>query len=625
MALIESEKTQLETINTQVYDNADVACNAVADAITQLIAQRNAENKPAVLGLATGSTPVRLYRELIRRHREEGLSFANVVTFNLDEYYGLKGDHPESYRKFMQDQLFDHVDIKFENTNVPDGTVARESVFDSCKAYEDAIQAAGGIDIQILGIGRTGHIGFNEPGSGPETRTRMVTLDGLTRRDAARDFLGEKNVPRHAITMGVGTILDARQVFLLAWGEGKASIITKTVEGTQTDTIPATFLQLHDQCTFCIDTAAASHLTRQRYPWLVGTVEWTDAMTRKAVLWLSQKVEKPILKLREDDYAEHGMSDLLIDKGSTHQLNTSLFERTQQTISNQFSTTNGKSEPCPQRCLILSPEPLDDVYCMGGTIGQLKEQGYEVTIAYQTSGNLAVPDNDVRNRIESMIALANGQNEPIDVSHAKLIEEQLNKKGLFGSDTREIRHFKGLIRRSEARSSTRLLDLDPEALKFMNLPFYENGRYRRFMATDADFEQMILLLEHVKPHKIFATGYGHDPLSVSALCYSILRTALERSAESEWIKDCKVWLYKGAEKEWEADEIDIAVPLSPDELENKLQAIYQHQTQRKQTVEAGSKNTWDFARETNQGTAKLYDSFGLAEYEAIECFKQLKA
>ena len=333
MALIESERTQLETITTQIYSSADAACKTVADAITQLITERNAANKPAVLGLATGSTPVRLYRELIRRHREEGLSFANVITFNLDEYYGLAGDHPESYLKFMQDQLFDHVDLKPENTHVPDGTVERDAVFQSCKAYEDAIIAAGGIDIQILGIGRTGHIGFNEPGSGPETRTRLVTLDSLTRKDAARDFLGEENVPRFAITMGVGTILDARTVFLLAWGEGKASIIAKTVEGKQTDTIPATFLQQHKQCTFCIDEAAASHLTRQRYPWLVGTVQWTDAMTRKAILWLAQTTGKPILKLVDDDYTEHGMSDLLIEQGSAYDLNIRLFNITQRTIT----------------------------------------------------------------------------------------------------------------------------------------------------------------------------------------------------------------------------------------------------------------------------------------------------
>lgn len=632
MALIESELSQLENIPTQIYSSADAACKTVADAITQLITERNAANKPAILGLATGSTPVRLYRELIRRHRKEGLSFANVITFNLDEYYGLSGDHPESYRKFMQDQLFDHVDLKPENTHVPDGTVEREAVFKSCTAYEDAIAAAGGIDIQILGIGRTGHIGFNEPGSGPETPTRLVTLDSLTRTDAARDFLGEENVPRYAITMGVGTILAARKLFLLAWGEGKASIIAQTVEGQKTDTIPATFLQQHEQCTFCIDEAAASHLTRQRYPWLVGPIEWTEVMTRKAILWLAQKTEKPILKLVDDDYTENGMADLLIEQGSSYQLNIRLFNRTQHTITGwpggkpnaDDSNRPERANPSPKRSLVLSPEPLDDVYCLGGTINRLKQQGNEVTIAYQTSGNLAVPDTDVRNAIELMIELG----EAADTSYAKTVEKQLTEKGIFGNDTAEIRHLKGLIRRSEARASARTLGIDTSKLNFMDLPFYENGRYRRFVATESDVTQMRDLLESIQPQQIFTTGYGHDPLSVPALCFGILHAALEQCANSAWIKDCTIWLYKGNAQEWEANEIDMAIPLSPDELENKLQSIYQHQTQRKQSPgKSGkkSKNTWDFAREINRSTAKLYDAFGLVEYEAIECLKKFRA
>ena len=633
MTPIESELTQLERIPTQIYNSADDACQTVADAITDLINERNAANKPTVLGLATGSTPVRLYRELIRRHQKEGLSFANVITFNLDEYYGLDGDHPESYRKFMQDQLFDHVDLKPENTNVPDGLVASEAVFQSCKAYEDAIVAAGGIDIQILGIGRTGHIGFNEPGSGPETLTRLVTLDSLTRRDAARDFLGEANVPRHAITMGVGTILAARKLFLLAWGEGKASIMAKTVEGEQTDTIPATFLQQHENCFFCIDQAAASHLTRERHPWLVGRIEWTEATTRKAVLWLAQKTAKALLKLVDEDYTENGMSDLLIEQGSAYQININLFNITQHTITgwpggkpnSDDSNRPERATPFPKRALILSPEPLDDVYCLGGTINRLKQHGNDVTIAYQTSGNLAVPDSEVQASIELMIELGQDRSGEADLAYAKTVEQQLKDKGAFGADTAEIRHLKGLIRRSEARSSGRTLGIDTANLQFMDLPFYEEGRYRRFIVTEADVAQMCELLESVQPHQIFATGYGHDPLSVPALSFEVLRAALKQCADSEWFKDCNIWLYKGPADEWEAHEIDMAVPLSPDEFENKIQGIYQHQTQRSQSPgRAGNKssNSWDLAREINRGTAKIYDGLGLAEYEAIECFKR---
>ena len=633
MTPIESELTQLERIPTQIYNSADDACQTVADAITDLINERNAANKPTVLGLATGSTPVRLYRELIRRHQKEGLSFANVITFNLDEYYGLDGDHPESYRKFMQDQLFDHVDLKPENTNVPDGLVASEAVFQSCKAYEDAIVAAGGIDIQILGIGRTGHIGFNEPGSGPQTLTRLVTLDSLTRRDAARDFLGEANVPRHAITMGVGTILAARKLFLLAWGEGKASIMAKTVEGKQTDTIPATFLQQHENCFFCIDQAAASHLTRERHPWLVGRIEWTEATTRKAVLWLAQKTAKALLKLVDEDYTENGMSDLLIEQGSAYQININLFNITQHTITgwpggkpnSDDSNRPERATPFPKRALILSPEPLDDVYCLGGTINRLKQHGNDVTIAYQTSGNLAVPDSEVQASIELMIELGQDRSGEADLAYAKTVEQQLKDKGAFGADTAEIRHLKGLIRRSEARSSGRTLGIDTANLQFMDLPFYEEGRYRRFIVTEADVAQMCELLESVQPHQIFATGYGHDPLSVPALSFEVLRAALKQCADSEWFKDCNIWLYKGPADEWEAHEIDMAVPLSPDEFENKIQGIYQHQTQRSQSPgRAGNKssNSWDLAREINRGTAEIYDGLGLAEYEAIECFKR---
>jgi len=635
MTPIESELTQLERIPTQIYSSADAACKTVADAVTDLINERNAAHKPTVLGLATGSTPVRLYRELIRRHKEEGLSFANVITFNLDEYYGLDGDHPESYRKFMQDQLFDHVDLQPENTHVPDGLVDSEAVFKSCKAYEDAIVAADGIDIQILGIGRTGHIGFNEPGSGPETLTRLVTLDSLTRRDAARDFLGEANVPRHAITMGVGTILAAHKLFLLAWGEGKASIMAKTVEGEQTDTIPATFLQQHDDCTFCIDQAAASHLTRQRHPWLVGRIEWTEETTRKAVLWLAQKTGKALLKLVDEDYTENGMSDLLIEQGSAYQININLFNVTQHTITGwpggkpdaDDSNRPERATPFPKRSLILSPEPLDDVYCLGGTINRLKQHGNDVTIAHQTSGNLAVPDSEVQASIELMNELGQERSGEADLTYAKTVEQQLKNKGSFGADTAEIRHLKGLIRRSEARSSARALGIDTANLQFMDLPFYEEGRYRRFIVTEADVTKMCELLESVKPHQIFATGYGHDPLSVPALSFEVLRAALEQCASSEWMKDCNIWLYKGPADEWEAHEIDMAVPLSPDEFENKIQGIYQHQTQRSQSPSRASNkssNSWDLAREINRGTAEIYDNLGLAEYEAIECFKRFE-
>ncbi|WP_269523686.1 glucosamine-6-phosphate deaminase [Coraliomargarita parva] len=627
-----SSYTQEERIKTLIYSDAADACSHVATEIASLIRTRNEAGKATVLGLATGSTPVRLYRELIRMHREEGLSFQNVITFNLDEYYGLSGDHPESYRRFMQDQLFDHVDLKLENTHVPDGLVEREDVFTSCQTYEEAIRAAGGIDIQILGIGRTGHIGFNEPGSDAQTRTRLVTLDSLTRRDAARDFLGEENVPRHAITMGVGTILDARKLYLLAWGEAKAPVLAESVEGEPTDSIPASFLQQHDDCEFCIDLAAAGHLTRVRYPWLVGPVEWTPEMVRKSVVWLAGKVEKPLLKLTDEDYAENGMADLLTEKGSAYNLNIDLFNITQHTITGwpggkpnaDDSSRPERANPFPKRSLILSPEPMDDVYCLGGTMHRLANQGHDVTVAYATSGNLAVPDPDVRRAIELIMEVGQERENQDDIGFARSVEEQLNAKGQFGEDTRDIRHVKGLIRRGEARSSARLLEIPAGQVRFLDLPFYEEGRYRRFKWGDADVSAMVNLLEELKPHQIFATGLGHDPLSVTSICFEVLRAALNECANSEWISDCRIWLYRGPGAEWDTHEIDMAVPLSPDEFEYKIRGIYQHQTQRSQspsTLRKSGSDSWNLASQLNRSTAETYDDLGLAEYEAIEGFK----
>lgn len=625
--------SQFEHISTEIHDAADAACRLVAGEIAALIRSRPAGGPPAVLGLATGSTPVRLYRELIRMHREEDLSFANVITFNLDEYYGLGPDHPESYRRFMNDQLFDHVDIPAEHTHVPEGRIPRDEVLAYCGRYEQAIADHGGIDIQILGIGRTGHIGFNEPGSTPDSPTRLVTLDSLTRRDAARDFLGEENVPHFAITMGVGTILAARKVILLAWGEAKAPIISRTVEGEQTEAIPATFLQRHGDCVFHIDEAAASDLTRIQRPWIVGPVDWSPKLTRKAVGWLARTTGKPILKLVAEDYTEHSMADLLFRTGGAYSLNIEQFNVIQHTITGwpggkpkaDDSNRPERALPFPKRCLVLSPEPCDDVTCMGGTLHRLNNQGHAVTIAYQSSGNLAVPDDEVRRTTELIIDLGDSGQDQKDVAFARLVDQQLADKGAFGADTADIRKLKGLLRRSEARSSARTLGIGIDRLRFLDLPFYEEGRYRRFVVTDADIERMVALLDEVRPHQIFATGFGHDPLSVPALCFHVLEKALERLAGEAWLKSCFIWLYRGPGKEWETHEIDMAVPLSPEEFENKIQGIYQHQTQRNQRPgdpQSRSSNTWDLARQINRDTAVTYDALGMAEYEALECFRR---
>lgn len=625
-----SEAQQRERILTEIHSSGDDACRGLAAEIAGLIRERAAQNRHVVLGLATGSTPVRLYRELIRLHREEGLSFKNVITFNLDEYHGLTRQHPESYWRFMHEQLFDHIDLPAVNIHLPDGTVPRAEVFACCRAYEEKIRAAGGLDLQILGIGRTGHIGFNEPGSGRDSRTRLVTLDALTRRDAARDFLGEANVPRYAITMGVGTILDARKIVLLAWGEAKARVVAQAVEGAPVESLPASFLQGHADVHFLLDTSAASELTRVKHPWLVGPVEWTPELARRAVTWLSREVKRPVLKLLDEHYGEHGMADLLTEQGPAYNLNIRIFNEVQHTITgwpggkpNADDTHRPeRATPHPKRVVVFSPEPSDEMLGMGGTLSRLVEQGHEVTVVYLTSGNLAVPDEEAAIAADLVLNFVNGAP---DVGarrvRAALAAKQADPRA---TDTPETRRVKGLLRRGEARAALRLVGLTDGAERFLDLPFYENGRYRQFRSGAADAEAVIALLTDLKPHQIFTTGEGHDPSSVGGVCFEVLRAALARCAHEAWTADCRVWLYRAPDKAWAAHEIDMAVPLSPAQLARKVQVVYQHKSQRSQTPAGGSglHEAWQQAEAAARALADIYDALGLAEYEAIEAFRR---
>ncbi|MBL9219700.1 MAG: glucosamine-6-phosphate deaminase [Opitutaceae bacterium] len=622
-----AENEQRERLKCVVHPSADIASALAAAELATLIRRNNAAGRPTVLGLATGSTPVRLYRQLIRLHREEKLSFKNVVTFNLDEYHGLPRTHPESYWRFMHEQLFNHLDIPPANIHIPDGTVPRAEVFAWCRAYEEQIRAAGGLDVQILGIGRTGHIGFNEPGSGRDSRTRLVTLDALTRRDAARDFVGEANVPRHAITMGVGTILEARRILLLAWGEAKARVLADAVEKSPTDSLPASFLQGHPAVELHLDAAAASELTRLRHPWLVGTVDWTPAITRRAVVWLAQQIGKPVLKLLDEDYSEHGMADLLTEQGPAYGLNIRIFNELQHTITGWPGGKPGADDqhrperalPAQKRVVVFSPEPSDDVLGMGGTLRRLVDQGHDVTVAYLTSGNLGVPDEEAAMAAELVIDLAGTGTE-----FAQTVRRQLGAKAAYESDTPEIRQLKGVLRRGEARASLQACGLAAARARFLDLPFYEQGRYRQFRIGEADIAAVAALLREVQPHQIFATGHSADPSSVPALGFEVLRRALALAAGEAWRADCRVWLYRGPDREWEPAEIEMAVPFSPRELTQKIQAIYHHKSQRSQSpvVAAGLHESWQQAEHHNRAIAGRYDALGLAEYEAIEAFRR---
>ncbi len=618
-----SENQAFERITTGIYNDALSAVMPIAREIANAVVEKKEAGETLVLGLATGSTPVLFYKELIRLHKDEGVSFSNVVTFNLDEYFPLESEHPESYHRFMRDQLFDHIDIPESQINIPAGNLGREEVFAACQKYEQAIVDNGGIDIQILGIGRTGHIGFNEPGSGPKSRTRLVTLDHLTRLDAARDFQGEHNVPRYAVTMGVGTILDARKMYLLAWGRSKAEVIRDAVEGEPKESLPASFLQAHGNVHFILDTAAASELTRNRQPWLVEFPEWTERLARKAVTDLSLKLGKPLLKLVDKDYQEHGLSELVTEQGPAYGLNIRIFNEVQHTITGwpggkpdaDDTYRPERAEPAIKRVLVLSPEPLDDILSIAGTLGRLAAHGHDITVAYMTSGSLGVPDEEAGWAARLM-------KEAGESVLAQEVLDELAKKTDQDQDSAKLRRFKSYIRRNEARASLQCCGVDLSRVKFLDLPFYETGRYRRFQTSVADICHVEALLASIQPHQIYTTGEASDPSSVQAICFNVFKNALQKLKDDGWVKDCFVWLFRSDGREWGIDQIQMSVPCSPDELKSKAQAIHQHRSQRNQmpVIEGEQEETWEQAIDKNRDTARLYDKLGLAEYEAIECF-----
>lgn len=630
---------KFEKIPVRVYAHAGEASRAVAAEIAALVRRRAEEGRSCVLGLATGSTPVGVYGELVRLHREEGLSFKHVVTFNLDEYFPMQPDELQSYVRFMWEHLFDHIDVERDNVHIPDGTLPEDQVEDHCRAYEEAIRAAGGIDIQLLGIGRTGHIGFNEPGSGRDSRTRMITLDRVTRRDAASDFYGEDHVPRRAITMGVGSILEARKVVLMAFGEGKANVVAKAVEGEISSIVAASYLQEHPQAEFVLDAAAAEGLVRRSSPWLAGPVAWDAASIRKAVIWLASRLKKPILKLTEEDYNEEGLQELLASHGRAYDINVEVFRELQRTIT---GWPGGKPEnrrraddgPCvdhrtfPKRVLIFSPHPDDDVISMGGTLIRLVDQGHEVHVAYQTSGNIAVFDDDAICFMDFVAEF----NRHFGIDPARTAELEAHIEAFVKNkqpgqvDSPEVQLIKGLIRRTEARAATRCSGVPESQLHFMDMPFYETGRVRKKPLGEDDIRLTVELLRKVQPHQVYAAGDLSDPHGTHRTCLSAILQACQVVADDEWYQQCVVWLYRGAWQEWGPHQIEMAVPLSPQELLRKRMAIFKHESQKDKALFPGPdpREFWQRAEQRNRTTAELYDALGLAEYEAIEGFVRWK-
>lgn len=631
------EETRFEKVPVTVYENQLIASKTVARRIAALIKRKQEQGEHAVLGLATGATPVKMYEELVRLHKEEGLSFKNVITFNLDEYYPMKPTSRQSYVTFMHEVLFSHIDIPSENIYIPDGTLPQEEIANYCIAYENKIGELGGLDLQILGIGRTGHIGFNEPGSAPNSGTRLVTLDDLTRRDASRDFGGKENVPTKAITMGIGTIFKAREIILMAWNTKKADIIKKAVEGEISSEVPATYLQLSDNTEFVLDQDAASALTRFNTPWLVKDCVWDPPMIKKAVIWLSGKVNKPILKLTDEDYNNNGMAQLATEKGPAYNINIHVFNKLQHSITGwpggkpnaDDSQRPERAEPAKKTSLIFSPHPDDDVISMGGTFIRLVDQGHDVHVAYQTSGNTAVWDTDVLRYVEFAIDFKKSIGE--DSTKLKGIYEEMRafieKKQPNEIDLPEIRDVKAFIRKTEAIAGARYAGLEDENIHFMALPFYETGKTVKNPVTDKDVELTIDLLQRLRPHQIFAAGDFADPHGTHLVCFRIVVQAMEHLRKTEeWARDCWLWMYRGAWHEFEIHEIEMAVPLSPQEVERKKNAIFQHQSQKDRPVFPGDdeREFWVRAQERNRETAINYDRLGLANYEAMEAFVRWK-
>ena len=624
-----------EKLYTNIFKDSESASVWIAEEIATLIRNKSKRGETCVLGLATGSSPIGVYKELVRMHKKEGLSFQNVVSFNLDEYFPMEPSRAQSYVYFMNEHLFNHIDIPKENVNIPDGLVDVKNVYRFCQSYEQKILSYGGIDLQLLGIGRTGHIGFNEPGSGLNSPTRLISLDTITMADAAGDFHALGNVPRRAITMGVGTIMNARKIFLMAWGEKKAAIIQKAIEGPITETIPTTFLQKHPDIEIILDNAAAEDLTRIKTPWLVHDCEWDTRLIKKASIWLCQKLDKPVLKLTDRDYNDNGLSDLLANHGPAYKINIDVFNKLQHTITGwpggkpnaDDSHRPERAKPHQKRILVFSPHPDDDVLAMGGTLMRLVEQGHEVNVAYQTSGNIAVPDDDVIRFVDFADSL-NSENEKEVIAETKLskkIRTFFKNKKPGDVDIPEVRRIKTLIRKGESKSACRFVGVPEKNIHFLEMPFYETGTIKKGSLEDQDIQLIVKLLKEIEPHQVYAAGDLTDPHGTHRKCLNAIFQALEIVKKDKWASSCWVWLYRGAWQEWETSEVDMAVPLSPEELSKKRKAIFKHRTQ-KEILFPGhdQKEIWRHSIERNKATAHLYDKLGMAEYEAMEAFVRYK-
>ena len=634
-AVERSEITRCEKIFTDIYPKVEEAASVIANSVEAEIKRAKAAGRKCVLALGTGLSLTPVYTELIRRHKECGLSFENVVVFNAYEYFPLSADCRHSALGQLRERLLDHIDIKAENIHTPDGSISQDEVIEHCHAYEQLIAAEGGIDIALLGIGRMGNIATNEPGSTLSSTSRIILIDQTSRDEMTNSFGTQEQVPPCSITMGIHTLLSAHKLFITAWGEEKSDIVEKIVEGPITDAVPASFIQTHNDAKFFIDLSAASKLTRIVHPWLVTNCEWNDKTIRAAVVWLCQLKQKPILKLTNKDYNENGLSELLARYGSAYNCNIKIFNDLQHTITGwpggkpNADDTNRpeRALPAVKRVIVFSPHPDDDVISMGGTLRRLVQQNHDVHVAYETSGNIAVGDEEVTR----FMHFVNGYNQLFCNNEDQVIKKMyadikafLAQKKPSDMDTPEVRTIKGLIRRGEARTACTYNGVPLDHVHFLDLPFYESGKIEKLPMGEKDVEIVRALLQKVKPHQIYVAGDLADPHGTHRKCTDAVLAAidLEKEAGAEWLNDCRIWMYRGAWAEWEIENIEMCVPMSPEELRAKRNSILKHSSQMESAPFLGNDERlfWQRSEDRNHDTAKLYHDLGLACYEAMEAF-----
>ena len=638
-AIERSEITRFEKVPTDIFPTIEEGAVDIANQLEADIKKREQEGRKFVMGVGSGSSLTPIFQELIRRHEAGRLSFRNVVVFNAYEYFPLNAENVNRSINQLKERFLNHVDIEAENIFTPDGTLAQDDVQEHCRQYEQHIKEQGGLDVILLGIGRMGNIATNEPGSSITSASRLILIDETAREEMKMSFGSQETVPPCSITMGVSTILSARRIFLTAWGEEKADIIKKTVEGKVSDTVPASFLQTHNDAHVVIDLSAAAKLTRIQHPWLVASCKWTDKLVRSALVWLCQVTGKPILKLTNKDYNENGLSELLALYGSAYNANIKIFNDLQHTITGwpggkpdaDDTYRPERARPFPKRVIVFSPHPDDDVISMGGTLRRLVQQGHDVHVAYETSGNIAVGDEEVvrfMHFINGFNQLFGNEQDEVIKSKYKEIKEFLKHKKEGDIDTQDVRTIKGLIRRGEARTACTFNQIPLDHVHFLDLPFYESGKIEKLPMGEADVDIVRKLISTVQPHQIYVAGDLADPHGTHRKCTDAVLAAidLEKEAKAAWLKDCRVWMYRGAWAEWEIENIEMCVPISPEELRAKRNSILKHQSQMESAPFLGNDERlfWQRSEDRNRGTAKLYDDLGMACYEAMEAFVEYK-